>query len=104
MDATGASEDPVQLLQAAARFHLPVNPTEKDEENITMPVPESRDRESINEIISSIESSKWYKGQITSRRTFEEKEPQIGPCKSLFSVLASNTSPLVRNAEIPSFS
>ncbi|KAF9228793.1 DEAD H helicase [Gyrodon lividus] len=78
--ATPADEDPVDLLQAAARDHIPVNPKAKEHpksfEKTTIPSPE--ERHSIDEVIREIQEEQWYKNQIVDRRTFEAREARQG--------------------------
>ncbi|TFK54805.1 P-loop containing nucleoside triphosphate hydrolase protein [Heliocybe sulcata] len=86
LQATPPSEDPVLLLQAAAREHIPVNPSAtaktapdgkrkgKDRE-----VPRWEDRPSIDAIITEIEHEEWYKNQIVERRVFDARQGQIAP-------------------------
>ncbi|THH10272.1 hypothetical protein EW145_g1433 [Phellinidium pouzarii] len=83
LQVTPASEDPVQLVQSAARDHIPVNPNtiKKDDWSSSvrlLKVPESSERDSISDIIEEIKLSEWYKDQIIDRRCFDAKEGQIG--------------------------
>ncbi|KAG2076017.1 DEAD H helicase [Suillus decipiens] len=77
MKATPEGEVSMDLLQAAARDHIPVNPSAKkalpanDSQNLI--IPEPKDRPSIGDILLDIQKQQWYKNQITDRRTFEEK-------------------------------
>ena len=77
--ATPEGEDPVALLQGAAREHIPVNPKPKEHtksvpsgEKLTIPDPEKRP--SIDEIIQEIQNQEWYKNQIVDRRTFDTRK------------------------------
>ncbi|KAI5124321.1 hypothetical protein M0805_008928 [Coniferiporia weirii] len=84
LQATPASEDPVLLVQSAARDHIPVNPHEvvKKEDwssaSRLLAVPDPKDRESMDNIIEKIKLSEWYKDQIVHRRAIAAKEGQIG--------------------------
>ncbi|KIK45797.1 hypothetical protein CY34DRAFT_777472 [Suillus luteus UH-Slu-Lm8-n1] len=77
MKATPEGEVSMDLLQAAARDHIPVNPSAKkalpanDSQNLI--IPEPKDRPSIDDILLEIQKQQWYKNQIVDRRTFEEK-------------------------------
>ncbi|KAG2149330.1 DEAD H helicase [Suillus clintonianus] len=76
--ATPEGEVSADLLQAAARDHIPVNPSAKkalatsDLQNLI--IPEPKDRPSIDDIILEIQQQQWYKIQIADRRTIKEKE------------------------------
>lgn len=66
------SEDPVTLLQNAARAHVPVDPNHKGKEPETFfPVPDPHNRQSITEIMAGIQKQDWYTGQICFEKTFE---------------------------------
>jgi DEAD/DEAH box helicase domain-containing protein len=92
MKATPEGEVSMDLLQAAARDHIPVNPSAKkalppnDSQNLI--IPEPKDRPSIDVILLEIQKQQWYKNQIVDRRTFEEKVAIEGSkilCGSLMS-------------------
>ncbi|KAG6833474.1 hypothetical protein H0H87_006046 [Tephrocybe sp. NHM501043] len=84
-------EDPVTALQAAARAHVPVNPsddasTTKLTDKKFASVPDPSSRPSIDEIINEIREQAWSKDRITHRRTTEAKgaqtttiEPPLSP-------------------------
>ena len=77
------NEDPVQLLKSSAREHVPVNPaTAKSKQDLVpislQTIPDSKDRQTIDDIIEEIEASESYKDQITDRRIFEAKEGRVG--------------------------
>lgn len=81
--ATPGGEDPVSLLQAAARDHIPANPKSKSltkavapHDKLAIPTPE--ERPSIDEVIKEIQDQEWYKGQIVDRRTFDAREARLG--------------------------
>ncbi|KAG2133901.1 DEAD H helicase [Suillus cothurnatus] len=77
LKATPEGEVSMDLLQAAARDHIPVNPSAKkalpanDSQNLI--IPEPKDRPSIDDILLEIQKQQWYKNQIADRRTFEAK-------------------------------
>jgi DEAD/DEAH box helicase domain-containing protein len=82
--ATPAFDNPVDLLQAASRDHIPVNPSQKsalsffEQGTGGMIVPASLDRPSIDTVIEEITQQEWYNDQIVDRRVFDEKEGTIG--------------------------
>jgi len=73
--ATPEGEDPVAILQAAARDHIPVNPKSK---SLTWALPSHDERPSIDEVIQEIQDQQWYRGQIADRRTFDAREAREG--------------------------
>lgn len=86
LQATPTSDDPVLLVQAAAREHIPVNPSTAKNENWStssrlLAVPASKERDTIDEIIEEIKLAEWYKEQIVDRRVFDAKEGRIGTLK-----------------------
>lgn len=84
INATPSGEDPVQLLQAAARDHVPINPIAVDvlDEQGPQAVPSSNERASIDEIIEDIKLSNTYRDQIVDRRIFHAKEARLGKQKA----------------------
>ncbi|KAG1759683.1 DEAD H helicase [Suillus occidentalis] len=70
MKATPEGEVSMDLLQAAARDHIPPLPA-NDSQNLV--IPEPKDRPSIDDILLEIQKQQWYKNQIVDRRTFKEK-------------------------------
>ncbi|KAI0709033.1 P-loop containing nucleoside triphosphate hydrolase protein [Earliella scabrosa] len=85
LKATPDGEDPVTLLQAAARDHIPVHPGSKqpapgasqaDSKEKYREVPDSNKRPSIEEVICEIEQQDWYREQIVHKRVFEAKVGQ----------------------------
>ncbi|KAI0374726.1 DEAD/H helicase [Pilatotrama ljubarskyi] len=86
LSATPADDDPVVLLQAAAREHIPVHPglnrlpagaSQPDAKGKYKVVPEPDSRPSIEEVIDEIEQQDWYMEQIACRRVFEAREGQV---------------------------
>jgi DEAD/DEAH box helicase domain-containing protein len=87
MLASGEANDPVALLQAASRDHIPINPSRKSsltsfsdngEGASKMAVPDSKDRPSIDSVIQEIMEQEWYKEQIVNRRICDPKEGNVG--------------------------
>lgn len=80
--ATAVEDDPVDLLKAAGRACIPVNPSEgiSHATNVELGsgIPSSTDRPSVDDIIAEVQEQKWYKDQIVERRTFESKDGQTG--------------------------
>ncbi|KAJ7771770.1 hypothetical protein B0H16DRAFT_1660723 [Mycena metata] len=79
--ATGADDDPVALLKAAARDHVPIDPSKP----ATWPkftIPEPKDRASIDTVLADIAQQEWYSEQIVERRTIDAKAGQIGTLDS----------------------
>lgn len=81
--ATPIGEDPVTLLQTAARDHIPVSPKSNglttvvhSDDKLTIPGPE--ERPSIDEVIQEIQEQEWYKNQVVDRRTFDAREARQG--------------------------
>ncbi|KAG8912308.1 hypothetical protein FRC01_005168 [Tulasnella sp. 417] len=72
-------EDPVALVQKAARDHIPLDPTLPTEQ----PTPSHNfistdSRPSIEDVIAEIEGGEEYRDQIVFRKIFDTKEPQYG--------------------------
>ncbi|KAJ6500440.1 DEAD H helicase [Mycena sanguinolenta] len=87
--ATGAEDDPVGLLKAAARDHIPIDPSKPE----TWPkhtIPEPKNRPSINAVLEEIMQQEWYSEQIVERRTIEAKTGQIGTLDSPLSSTVSH--------------
>ncbi len=92
LSATPAEDDPVVLLQAAARDHIPVHPganraqgeilSQSDAKGKYKTVPEPDARPSIEEVVEEIEQQEWYKEQVTCKRIFDAKDGQLGMCSS----------------------
>ncbi|KAF7311613.1 DEAD H helicase [Mycena kentingensis (nom. inval.)] len=75
--ATDAEEDPVELLKAAARDHIPVQPGSQSA-FAAGPIPDAESRPSVEEVLEDIKQQDWYLEQITERRTVEPKQVQTG--------------------------
>ncbi|KAK0502854.1 P-loop containing nucleoside triphosphate hydrolase protein [Armillaria luteobubalina] len=78
LQAVSAEEDAVILLQTAAKACIPV----KSQETAALghdlepyfPVPEPKDRPTIQEVLTDIMSQHWYKDQIGTQMTFPAKD------------------------------
>ncbi|KAH9951273.1 DEAD/H helicase [Amylocystis lapponica] len=85
LEATPTGDDPVVLLQAAARDHIPIHPYSQPFVELTQSggkgkqraVPEPAHRPTIDFVIGEILEQEWYKEQLEDRRIFEAKEGQI---------------------------
>ncbi|SJL04493.1 related to helicases [Armillaria ostoyae] len=78
LQAVSAEEDAVILLQTAAKACIPVKPQQTaalgDDLEPYFPVPEPKDRPSIQEVLADIMSQHWYKDQIGTQMTFPAKD------------------------------
>ncbi|KAJ7074318.1 DEAD H helicase [Mycena amicta] len=74
--ATRPEEDPVALLQAAARDHLPIRPGTAVPQS--MAIPEAQNRPSVDTVIQEITQQEWYLDQIVERHSECAKSAQIG--------------------------
>ncbi|KAJ7756837.1 P-loop containing nucleoside triphosphate hydrolase protein [Mycena maculata] len=79
--ATGGADDPVALLKAAARDHIPINPSEPATWP-TFAIPEPKSRPSIDAVLAEVMQQDWYSDQIVERRTVNAKVGQIGALHS----------------------
>lgn len=69
------------MLQAAARDHIPVDPSSSlpgTKGKGKAAVPEPNERPTIDTILQEIQGQDWYRDQIAHRRTVEAKEGQLG--------------------------
>ncbi|KAI9446647.1 P-loop containing nucleoside triphosphate hydrolase protein [Lactarius indigo] len=78
LQACPDTEDPVALLVALARHHIPLNTTSTSDEVEPQDIPDPENRRSIDEIVEEIYEQKWYHDQIKYRRTFDAKPGSIG--------------------------
>lgn len=78
LSATPVGEDPVELLQAAARDHVPVNPKANSSSHERMDVPSPENRPSVDDVITEIQKQEGYGNQIVDRRTFTAREAREG--------------------------
>lgn len=78
--ATSVNDDPVSLLKAAGRDHIPVNPSESlyREEMINVEVPTSNKRLSIAEVVAELQTQTWVDDQIVYMKAFDAKEALTG--------------------------
>ncbi|KAF8184950.1 P-loop containing nucleoside triphosphate hydrolase protein [Mycena galopus ATCC 62051] len=94
--ATGEEDDPVALLKAAARDHIPIDPSNPESwPNST--VPEPKNRPSIDAVLEEIMQKDWYSDQIVERRTIEARIGQIGALDSPLSNAVSHALQQSRN-------
>ena len=82
--ATPEGEDPVDLLQAAARDFIPIDPScPSSLVNISASqgkpkiVPEPSDRPSIDAILEEIRKQDWYVDQMAFTQTIEARQAQL---------------------------
>ncbi|KAI0797837.1 P-loop containing nucleoside triphosphate hydrolase protein [Abortiporus biennis] len=76
LSATSAEGDPVEMLQAAARDHIPINPNKskgKGKQRAEQIVPDPEHRPAIDDVITEIQEEDWYAEQIIHRETFDAK-------------------------------
>ncbi|KAH9030681.1 P-loop containing nucleoside triphosphate hydrolase protein [Lactarius pseudohatsudake] len=78
LQACPDAEDPVTLLVALARDHIPLTTTSTGDEVEPQNIPDPENRRSIDGIVEEIYEQKWYQGQIKYRRTFDAKPGSIG--------------------------
>ena len=94
IQATAETDDPVTLLQAAGKDHVPVEPSAvpamfaETPKTARMPVPDSQDRQTIDVVLAEISEQEWYKEQIAARKVFEAREGQTG-ADDMLSCIAS---------------
>ncbi|KAH9180356.1 P-loop containing nucleoside triphosphate hydrolase protein [Lactarius sanguifluus] len=78
LQACPDAEDPVTLLVALARDHIPLTTTSTGDEVEPQNIPDPENRRSIDGIVEEIYEQKWYQDQIKYRRTFDAKSGSIG--------------------------
>lgn len=79
LQACTNGEDPIGLVQQAARDHIPVNPKDrKKEDSPVKNIPDASVRPSILEVIEEIKKEEWYHDQIVEQRSFEAHEAEFG--------------------------
>lgn len=79
LSAVPDGEDPVELLKAAARDHIPANPKARScllKAEVEVPSPDNRP--SVGEVIQEIQEQDWYTKQIMDRRTFPARTAREG--------------------------
>ncbi|CAL1704265.1 unnamed protein product [Somion occarium] len=77
LQATPAGENPVDLLQAAARDHIPISPNKSKTIEAPRVVPDPQHRPAIDDVIVEIQEQEWYEDQIVHRRVLEAKQGQL---------------------------
>lgn len=77
LEAFSDDEDPVALLVAVAREHIPLNTSLRGGTKSSC-IPDPETRQPIDQIVKEIDEQKWYLNQIKYRRTFDEKSGSIG--------------------------
>lgn len=79
LQACTNGEDPVGLVQQAARDHIPAHPNDRRrEDSPAKNVPDVCARPSILEVIDEIKKEEWYHDQIVEQRSFEAQEAEFG--------------------------
>ena len=79
LQACTNGEDPVGLVQQAARDHIPVHPKDRRKEDSPLKnVPDVSARPSILEVVEEIKKEEWYHDQIVEQRSFEAHEAEYG--------------------------
>ena len=79
LQACTNDEDPVGLVQQAARDHIPVHPKDRRKEDSPIKnVPDVSARPSILEVVEEIKREEWYHDQIVEQRSFEAHEAEYG--------------------------
>ncbi|KAF7322689.1 hypothetical protein HMN09_00047700 [Mycena chlorophos] len=86
--ATGDEEDPVALLQAAARDHIPVKPGGSFPPFVGIPTAENRP--SVQAVLDEIAEQDWYMDQLVERKTVEAKAVQTGSLDFVLSETITN--------------
>ena len=79
------------LLQAAAREHIPIDPssrsfnrlTQSDSKGNERVVPDPADRPTVSAVIEELLEQEWYQDQIADRRVVEAKGGEIGSSAQL---------------------
>ena len=86
LNAISDDDDPVALLKAAAREHIPIDPHSKASmaavKSATLGsqqvIPDPEHRRSIDSIIADIQTQDWYSEQILYNKVFEPKKAYTG--------------------------
>lgn len=87
LEATPPEEDAVSLLRAAARDHVPIDPSNKAcvaqaiisaSQGPSRVIPSPEKRPSIESVLAEIREQEWYIGQMAYERTVDAKDGQIG--------------------------
>lgn len=89
MEAFSDAEDPIALLVASAREHIPLN-TSVGCTTEPSHIPDPENRQPIDQVIEGIHEQKWYLDQIRYRRAFEAKAGSLGRCTEyIYSTIVS---------------
>lgn len=87
LEATPPEEDVVSLLKAAARDHIPIDPSNKASltqaiisasQGSSRVIPSPEKRPSIESVLAEVREQEWYIGQMAYERTVDAKDGQIG--------------------------
>ncbi|KAK7693290.1 hypothetical protein QCA50_002857 [Cerrena zonata] len=73
LQATPEGENPADLLQAAARDHIPIDPNKPKTQEPSREVPDPQHRPAIEDVILDIQQQQWYSEQISYHRIFDAK-------------------------------
>jgi DEAD/DEAH box helicase domain-containing protein len=76
--ATLQESDPVQMLQQAAREHIPVEPYLLGAPTDQNSAVNTGVRPSMDELVQKVTDQDWYREQIVFRKTVDAKQPQFG--------------------------
>lgn len=76
--ATSGTDDAVRLLQAAAKAHIPVNPSASFFEKKELAPAQLSKQPAITDVIAEAQEQVWYKGQIVESRVIDPVEGQTG--------------------------
>ncbi|KAF8522099.1 DEAD/H helicase [Hysterangium stoloniferum] len=120
LSATPPEDSPIELLQVAAKEHLPIEPKYKgsymqyqDDFTVTSEVPDPRNRPSVKQALREITGKQsdnydeedineyiglhWYKGQIVYRQTSEAVPGTIGQLDKALSPTIAHALKMSRN-------
>jgi DEAD/DEAH box helicase domain-containing protein len=76
--ATIQESDPVQMLQQAAREHIPVEPYLLGAPIDQNGAIDTGERPSMDELVQKVIDQDWYREQIVFRKMVDTKQPQFG--------------------------
>ncbi|KAF8163107.1 P-loop containing nucleoside triphosphate hydrolase protein, partial [Crassisporium funariophilum] len=99
LTATSPGDDPVKLLMTAGQNHVPVNQSLANTIEDSKDIPPSNERSSIEQIVSEIKESIWYKDQIVDQRTVEAKEAKTALLQPPVSQMISDAVLSSRNIQ-----
>ncbi|KAL0947334.1 hypothetical protein HGRIS_013453 [Hohenbuehelia grisea] len=81
---SSSGEDPVSMIQAAGRDHIPIDPSAKSLPDLIkasashLTVPDHDNRPSIEAVLSEVKVQTWYREQIVESRQFEPRLAKEG--------------------------